>query len=111
MMETSRRSFLKTLGLFTAGLAIMPEEPIRRLWALGAVEQTASGITVFKQRFLIQISNELLRDSAPVAEEIVKRLGAKRLKTSPDHVRLHLLGSQPANAFTFDQTWFEVGVA
>jgi hypothetical protein len=35
-MPTDRRSFLKGLGLVTAGIVLMPEEPLRRLWALGA---------------------------------------------------------------------------
>lgn len=35
-MESTRRSFLKGLGLATAGLILLPEDLPRRFWALGA---------------------------------------------------------------------------
>lgn len=36
MIESSRRNFLRGLGFVTAGLLLVPDEPFRRIWSLGA---------------------------------------------------------------------------
>jgi len=82
------------------------------LWALGApLEETASGITVFKSACWIQVSNELLEDSAFAADQFLRQQAARWLKTTESRVLLRRSEGYHGLEVARNQTWFEAAIA